>query len=196
MSQGLWLNLKIKSRKLCCKFGSFFMQEIITIHKQMIVLIRGLWQSIWPAEIVFHLVHLLKILVNCKGRVLDFIFVSYTPSDTYSFNRIVNLYLLVHLTKSIAYNIYVTSLKWETCKHARTDVNRRVSLLATHPSFHFAMGFNRAVNDANYLFGESVSLINFIKARAAFVYVFAPYSGWQTFLFPLLSLVHLCIALQ
>ena len=54
------------------------------------------------------------------------------------------------------------------------DVSKRVSLLATHPSFD--MGFDRAVNGANYLFGESVSLINFIKVRIAFaiafVYVF------------------------
>ena len=34
------------------------------------------------------------------------------------------------------------------------------------------MGFDRAVNGSNYLFGESVSLINFIKVCTAFVYVF------------------------
>ena len=51
------------------------------------------------------------------------------------------------------------------------DVNKHVSLLApTHPSFD--MCFDRVVNGTNYLFGESVSLISFIKVRTAFVYVF------------------------
>ena len=51
------------------------------------------------------------------------------------------------------------------------DVNKHVSLLApTHLSFDLC--FDRAVNGTNYLFGESVSLINFMKVRTAFVYVF------------------------
>ena len=39
-------------------------------------------------------------------------------------------------------------------------------LLATYPSFD--MGFDRAVNGGSYLFGESVSLIDFIKVRTVF----------------------------
>ena len=39
---------------------------------------------------------------------------------------------------------------------------------------------NRAVNGANYLFGESVFLVNFIKVHTASVYVVCPpCSGWQ-----------------
>ena len=44
--------------------------------------------------------------------------------------------------------------------------------LTRSPSFD--MGFNGAVNGGSYLFGESVSLIDFIK-----VHVFPPCSGWQ-----------------
>ena len=38
----------------------------------------------------------------------------------------------------------------------------------------FDMGFDGAVNGGNYLFGDSVSLIDFIK-----VPLFPPSSGWQ-----------------
>ena len=38
----------------------------------------------------------------------------------------------------------------------------------------FDMGFDGAVNGGNYLFGESVSLIDFIK-----VHVFPSSSGWH-----------------
>ena len=57
------------------------------------------------------------------------------------------------------------------------------ALLATQsltgPSFD--MGFDGAVDGRNYLFGESVYIIDFIKVRTAFefVYVFPPCSGWQ-----------------
>ena len=57
------------------------------------------------------------------------------------------------------------------------------ALLATQsltgPSFD--MGFDGAVDGRNYLFGESVYIIDFIKVRTAFefVYVFLPCSGWQ-----------------
>ena len=50
------------------------------------------------------------------------------------------------------------------------DVSKHILLLATHPSFD--MGLDRAANGANYFWGESVSLINFIKVHVAFVYVF------------------------
>ena len=44
-----------------------------------------------------------------------------------------------------------------------------VNSWATHPSLD--MGFDRTVvNGANYLFGESVSLINFTKVCTAFVF--------------------------
>ena len=51
------------------------------------------------------------------------------------------------------------------------------------------MGFDGAMNGGNYLFGESVSLIDFIK-----VHVFPPSSGWQ--LVTAHRLVPLCLALK
>ena len=47
-------------------------------------------------------------------------------------------------------------------------------VLTRGPRPSFDMGFDGAVNGGNYLFGDSVSLIDFIK-----VHVFPPSSGWQ-----------------
>ena len=58
------------------------------------------------------------------------------------------------------------------------DVNKHVSLEATHPSFD--MGFERSLNGAIYLFGESAPLIK----QLLFMF-FPPCSGWQTSLFSL-----------
>ena len=43
------------------------------------------------------------------------------------------------------------------------DVNKHVLVLATQPSFD--MGFDRAVNGANFLFGENISLHAFFFIR-------------------------------
>ena len=52
--------------------------------------------------------------------------------------------------------------KHTTCHYGCKQVSR----LTQYPSFD--MGFDRAVNGGNDLFGESVSLINFIKVRTVF----------------------------
>ena len=75
------------------------------------------------------------------------------------------------------------------------DVNKHVSLLMTHPSFD--LGFDKAVNGANYLFGESVSLINFITLYSfCFPSVFWLEKVNETSLLPLLNLVPLCLTLK
>ena len=57
------------------------------------------------------------------------------------------------------------------------------------------MGFDGAVSGSHYLFGENVSLIEFIKAH-----VFPPSSGWQLNtahrLVPLINYVSLLNGLQ
>ena len=45
------------------------------------------------------------------------------------------------------------------------DVNKHVLVLATQPLFD--MGFDRAVNGANFLFGESISLHAFFYKNEA-----------------------------
>ena len=40
------------------------------------------------------------------------------------------------------------------------------------------MGFDRAVNGSNDLFGESASLIDFIKVRTVFEFILC-FPGWQ-----------------
>ena len=47
-----------------------------------------------------------------------------------------------------------------TAKHIILNMYGCKQLLATYP------GFDRAVSGSNYLFGESVSLIDFIKVRS------------------------------